>query len=136
MSLFCCDNNRSCVGFAAIVSGILGVVAAFLRITAAITVPPVFSWVVGGIAVGYLAITLAVAPRIRRNVGCRSVCTALTTLLIGILLTVLAAVILLAIPFVATSVVGAIVVGVLIFSVTLMLTATACLVRCIVECTD
>ncbi len=134
MSLFCCDSNRSCVGLAAVVSGILGVIAAFLQITAVITVTPVFLWVALGVAVVYLAVILLVSPWVRQNGGCRCLCNALAALLAGILLAALAALILLGVSFAATSVVGAIIVGVLIFALALILTTTACLVRCIAEC--
>ena len=136
MSIFCCDSNCSCVGIAAILSGIIGVIAAFLQITAVITVTPVFLWVVFGIAVGYLAITLAVAPAIQQYGGCRRICATVAGLLTGVLLTVLAAVVLLAITFAATSVIGAIVVGILIFAIALTLGSTACLVKCLLECNN
>ena len=42
MALFCCDNRQDCVGLALVVGVVLGVVAALLRITAVITLPPVW----------------------------------------------------------------------------------------------
>lgn len=125
MAIFRCENRESCVGLAVVVSAVLGVIAALLRITAVITVTPAFLWVALGIAIGYLAILLAKA-------GCCPLCRcsngALTALLVGILGTALVSVILLAITFVATSIVGAILVGLLILFFSQIITATACLV--------
>ena len=61
MANFYCESKRDCVGLAAAVSVILGIIASFLRITAVITVTPAFLWVTFGIAVVYLAVLLAVA---------------------------------------------------------------------------
>ena len=127
MAIFCCENRQSCVSLAVIASAILGVVAAFLRITAVITVTPAFLWVALGIAIGYLAILLGKAGCCAGACHCGSN-GALTALLAGILGTALTAVILLAITFVATSIVGAVLVGVLILSLSLIVSATACLV--------
>ncbi len=123
MTMFCRENKLSCVGLAVIASVILGVVTAFLRITAVITITPAFLWVALGISIVYLAVLLAT----RAN-SCRYGNGALTALLVGILGTALTAVILLAITFVATSVIGAILAGLLILFLSLIVTATACLV--------
>ncbi len=125
MAIFCCDNRPSCVSLAIIASAILGVIAAFLQITAVITVTPAFLWVALGIAIGYLAILLATNER------CRCGSTSLTAVLVGILGTALISVILLAITFAATSIIGAILVGLLVLFLSLIVTASACLVaRC------
>ena len=54
------------------VSLIIGIITAFLQITAVITVAPVFLWVALGIAVGFLGIlTLtAAACYVRQTAGC------------------------------------------------------------------
>lgn len=136
MSLFNCDNRVSCVGVALFASLIVGIVAAFLTITAVISATPVFLWVVFGIAVAFLAITLYVSPKVQRTNPCSGLCTALTTHLVGILGTILLSSVLLAISFAATSVIGAIIVGLLIASFSLVLTSAACLVKCIINCAD
>ncbi len=126
--MLCFDCNCSCrcscnvlVGISAL---IIGIVTAFLRITAVITVTPVFLWVALGIAVGFLAIVLATVPcRQCYNGGCSS----LALLLFGVLTTALLAGILLAIPLAATSVVGAILTGLLLFTLSLTLGTAACL---------
>ena len=129
MALFNCEGRNNCVGLGVVASVIIGVIAAFLQITAVITVTPAFLWVVFGIAVGYLAILLAASFLPRPQSGCNTARLTLTALLTGILGTVLVAVILLAIPFAATSVVGAILVGLLLLFFSLTVTASACLVK-------
>ena len=130
MALFCCVSKRDCVGLAAAVSVVLGIIAAFLQITAVITVTPVFLWVTFGIAVVYLAVLLATIPNLRAS-ACSCADTPLTAVLAGILGTILLSVILLAITFVATSIIGAILVGLLVLAFSLTVTATACLIQCL-----
>ena len=131
MALFRCEGNQDCVGLGIIASVIIGVIAAFLRITAVITVTPAFLWVLFGIAVVYLAVLLA-ATWLRQPANpCVSARVTLSVLLAGILGTILLSVILLAISFVATSVVGAILVGLLLLFFSLTVTASACLVKCL-----
>ncbi len=129
MANFCCVGNRDCVGSAAAVSVILGIIAAFLRITGVIVVAPAFLWVTFGVAVGLLAALLVSSGCCMRTSACRCG-RALTAVLVGILVTILVSAILLAITFVTTSIIGAILVGLLILAFSLALTATACLIRC------
>lgn len=133
MANFSCGCKSDCAGIAIVASIIIGIITAFLRFTAVITVTPAFLWVTLGIAVVYLAILLAVSPTIRRS-GC--VCTNLPVLLTGILGTILTSVILLAITFVATSVIGAIITGALLLFFSLIITSVACLIKCIAGCAD
>lgn len=134
--MFSCNCNSSCVGLSVIASIIIGVITAFLTITAAITVTPAFLWVLLGIAVVYLAVSLIAATFLRGG-GIRScVCRILPVVLTGILGTILGSVILLAITFAATSIIGAIITGALLFFFALLITATACLVKCAAGCTD
>lgn len=126
MAIFCCENRQSCSTLALIASAILGVIAAFLRITAVITVTPAFLWVALGIAIGYLAVLLATTGCC--PITCRCGSSSLTALLTGILGTALLSVVLLAITFAATSIVGAILVGLLVLFLSLIVSATACLV--------
>lgn len=136
MAIFGCERGGNCVNAAVIVSVIVGIVTALLRITATITVTPAFLWAVLGVAVVYLAVTLATAPWLRSvSNGC-GVRAALSALLIGILGTILLSIVLLAITFVATSVVGAIITGLLALFFSLTITATACLVKRIVNGND
>lgn len=129
-----CSCKNNCVLAALIVSFVVGVITAFLQITAAITVTPVFLLVAAGIAVVYLGILLAVAAPERRAERCPCLCTALNAVLLGILGTLLFAGILLAFGIVATSVITAILVGLLVASLSLTLTGSACLVRCRADC--
>lgn len=131
MSLFNnCSCKCDCTGISVVASIIVGIIAAFLRITGAITVTDTFLWVALGIAVVYLAVLL-LTTALRRTNAC---CAPLSAVLIGILGTILFAVILLAITFAATSVSGAVITGLLLAFSSLIFTATACLIRCISEC--
>lgn len=134
MSLFNCNSKCACTVAAVITSLIIGVVTAFLQITAVITVAPVFLWVTLGIAVGYLAV-LVVATALNRKPERRAcACSTLGALLTGILGTVLFSAVLLAVGIVATSVISAILAGLLLFFFTLTLTGTACYVRHLADC--
>ncbi len=135
MSTSCKSCSPGCTVIAVAASLILGVITAFLRITAAITVTPAFLWVLLGISVVYLAITL-ISAALYRSGGCDSLCNIVTSLLVGILGTVLFSVILLAIEFAATSVVGAVITGALLFFFFLTVTSAACLVRCFFNCNN
>lgn len=128
-----CNTRFNCTVAAIIASLIVGIITAFLQITAVITVTPVFLWVAFGIAVGFLGILAVATASTGATQPCR--CSTLNTLLIAILGTVLLAVILLAVGIVATSVVSAILVGLLLFFFTLTLTGAACYVRCLTGCT-
>lgn len=128
-----CEVNCPLLSVAAAV--IIGVVTAFLRITAVITVTPAFLWVALGIAVVYLAVILVSTSLIKcSETRAPCICPLLTILLTGILGTILLSVILLAIEFVATSIIGAIITGALLGFLSLLLTSTACLVKCISRC--
>ena len=132
MAFLNCDCRCNCTPLAFIASLIIGVVAAFLQITAVITVTPAFLWVLFGIAVGFLGIGVLTADCRRCDSGCS--CNALSGLLIGALGTALVAVILLGVTFAATSVVGAIFTGLLLFFFAFLLGSAACLIRA--RCAD
>ncbi len=129
MSLFGCENKYNCIATAIVSSIIIGIITAFLRITAVITVTPAFLWVLFGIAVAYLATTLIPASLTQRISGCSG--PVLSSLLSGILGTVLFSTVLLAIEFAATSVIGAIITGALLLFFSLTVTSTACLIKCL-----
>ena len=129
MANFCCNCRDNCTVFAVLASLIIGVVTAFLRLTAVITVGTAFLWVVLGVAIAYLGLTYLKSDSLR-SCGCSSI----NALLTGILGSVLTSIILLAITFAATSVIGAIITGALLFFFTLTLTSTACLVKCNAGC--
>ncbi len=135
MSFLSCECRNNYTGLALVTSLIIGVITAFLQITGVIAVTPVFLWVVLGIAVVYLAVTL-IAVSTGQTAGTNCICCTVTALLAGILGTVLFAIILLAVTFAATSVVGAIFVGLLLFFFSLTITATAALVRCFARCNN
>ena len=129
-----CNCKCNCAVAAVVVSRIVGIIAAFLQITAVITVTPAFLWVALGIAVGFLGILTMTAGTtccIRAN-ECR--CAALDALLGAILGTVLFAIILLAVGIVATSVGSAILVGILLFFLSLTFTEAACYIRTLAAC--
>lgn len=135
MSTSCRSCRVGCTVIAIVVSLIAGVITAFLRITAVITVTPAFLWVLLGIAVVYLAVTL-LSSTFYRHGCCESLCSIVNTLLSGILGTVLFSVVLLAVEFVATSVIGAVITGALLFFFFLTVTSTACLIRCLFNCDE
>lgn len=135
MSLCGCNFKCNCAAAAVIASVIIGIITAFLQITAVITVTPVFLWVVFGIAIVYLGV-LVVSAALTRTQPCHCLCTVLNVLLVGILGAILFAVILLAVGITATSVISAILVGLLVLFFSLMLTSSACLVRCLNDCGD
>lgn len=135
MSTSCGNYRPGCTVIAVVASLIIGIIAAFLRITAVITLTPAFLWVLLGIAVVYLAVTL-ISAALLRNGYCERLCSIVTTLLAGVLGTVLLSIVLLAIEFVATSIIGAILTGALLFFFFLTVTSTACLVRCFFNCND
>ena len=131
-----CCCKADCTGLAVVASIIIGIIAAFLRFSAVITVTPAFLWVTFGIAVVYLAATLLVSL-VARGIGIRGcICSILPVLLTGILGTILTSVVLLAITFVATSVIGAIITGLLLAFFSITLTTIACLAKCITGCND
>ena len=136
MSMFCCDRNNTCVALSVVASLVIGIVTAFLQLTAAITVTPAFLWVVLGVAIVYPAVLLLAVALSRGTCAARCLCPILTALLAGIVGSALLSVVLLAITFPATSVFGAIVVGALLLFFSLIVTATACLVRCLAACYD
>lgn len=129
----CCIKTCSCTTAAVVISAILGVIAAFLNMSALIVLTPTVFWVLFGIAVGFLALSYfvsAVGLRSERN----CVCNSFTPLLLGILLTILATGILLLFDLTATGIAASIIIGVLIFAFSLILTTTACLIRCLIRC--
>lgn len=129
-----CKLKCGCVVWALIASAIVGVLAAFLQITGAITVTPAFLWVALGVAVVYLAVVTVTTALARSRYTCSNLCAALNALLVAALGAALLAVVLLAVGITATSVVSAILVGLLLFFLALLLTATACYVRCLADC--
>ena len=131
-----CECRCDCVGLAVVVSIIIGVIAAFLRITAVITLTPAFLWVTLGVAVVYLAVLLLTSSQICACGIRKCVCSALQALLIAILGTVLLSVVLLGVEFAATSVTGAVLTGLLIAFFSFVMGTTACLIRCILGCSD
>nr|MBQ8244627.1 hypothetical protein [Oscillospiraceae bacterium] len=128
-----CNNTFrcSCTLAAVIASLIVGIIGAFLQITAVFTVSPVFLWVAFGIAVVFLGLLILVSGRQERSC-CQ--CSILSALLAGILGTVLFSILLLAIGIVATCVLTAVLTGLVLFFLSLLLTSAACYVLCIADC--
>ena len=130
----CCQiKTCNCTTLAVVVSAILGVIAAFLNMSGMIAITTVVLWVLFGIAVGFLALTLF-ASAVGFHSERRCVCQGITPLLFGILLTALASGILLVFDLVATGVAASIIIGILIFAFSLILTAATCLIKCLVRC--
>ena len=129
-----CSCKCSCAIGAIITAIIVGVLAAFFQITAAITVTAAFLWVLLGIAVVYLAALVVASALARRAEYSNCRCAALNALLVGILGTILFAVVLLGFGVVATSVVSAILVGLLLGFFALTIEASACYVKTLADC--
>ena len=136
MSFFDCNCRNNCTVLALVLSLVTGVVAAFLQITAVITLTPVFFIVAFAIATGFLALALIASPFITRSGKSFCICTNLSVLLSGIFGTILTSIILLLVTFAATSVIGAIILGALAGFFTLTLLTVACLIKCILSCSD
>ena len=132
MALFQWDCKDTCAAWAVVAGAVLGIVAAFLRLTAVITLTPVVLIVAFGIAVAYLAVAL-VAAALSRSDGVMGDSTTLSVLLTGLVGTILLSVVLLAIPFAAASVVGALLTGALVAFFTQAVIATACWVKALVR---
>jgi len=133
MSTCGCRYKCNCTILALIASLVIGIIGAFLQITAVITVTPVVLWVLFGIAVALLAL-LILSPSLQSGRGCQECCSILNTLLIGSLGTVLFAAVLLLTGITATSVVSAILIGLVLFFFSLALTTLACYIRCVSGC--
>ena len=134
MSLFCCNNEIQCARLSIVASVIIGIIAAFLSFMGTITVTPIFLWVLFGIAIVYLAITLLVSASANRQDGRRCICANLPTLLTGILGTILTSVILLGIT--VGTILGAIIVGLLLAFFALTVLSFSCFSYCIARCRD
>ena len=135
MSTSCRGCRPGCTFIAVVVSLIVGIVTAFLRITGTITLAPAFLQALLVIAVAYLGLTL-ISGAIYRDGCCEGLCSIITALLSGVVGTILLAIVLLNIEFAIASVIGAIVTGALLFFFFLTVTSTACLVRCFFNCGD
>lgn len=127
MNVFGCETRCGCGLLSVLASVIVGVVAAFLQVTAVVTVASVFYWVTFGIGVGALAVALIATSIAQRETVCGR--GALTALLVGALGTVALSLVLVGVGFAATSILGAVLVGVLFFFFTLTLTGAACYTR-------
>lgn len=132
MNLTNCGCTPSCIVKSVVAALIIGVLTAFLRFTATIAITPAFLWVVFGVAIGYLAITL-LAPFEEDSLR-EDCCKTLNTFLVGLLGTVVTSLVLLGISFAATSVIGAIITGVLLFFFSLAIISSACLIKCKYNC--
>ena len=131
MAVFCCNDKCSCTALAVVVSALIGVVTAFLRISAVITVAPLFFQSVIAIAVLLLVTTLFSAAANNSDTCKLCLCSALKAQLVGILGSIATALVLLAVAFAATSTLGAVFVGLLLFFFSLALSSTACMITCL-----
>lgn len=128
-----CNNTIrcSCTLKALILSLAVGIIGAFLQITAVFTVTTTFLWTAIAIAAVYLGLLL-----VSSGYGgqCCGRCSILTALLTGILGTILFSALLLAIGIVATSILTAALTGLVLFFLSLTLTGTACWILCRIDC--
>ena len=80
-----CETKINCTGIAIITSLILGIIAAFLQITAVISIPVVLLQSVIIIALVFLLITLIAVSLTQATTSCRTQCSILPILSLGIL---------------------------------------------------
>ena len=135
MSTSCRCFRPGCTFVAVVVSLIIGVITAFLRITGTITFAPVFLWALFGVSVVLLAVTL-ISGALSREGCCEGLCSIITALLLGVVGTILLTIVFLNLEFAIASVIGAILTGALLFFFFLAVTSTTCLVRCLFECNN
>ena len=138
MSMHDCNCSCRCrCGLTALIASLLlGVIAAFLRITGVLNLTTLFLWAAFIIAVVYLAVLILSMAVMGKREACACLYTNLRALLAGALGTILFALVLLLIDVAAASVIGAILAGVLIFFFTLMFAGSACLIRCLADFRD
>ncbi len=134
MSCNNCNCKAGCASWAIALSILVGIVTAILSFMAVITLTPVFTWVLFGIATLYLLLAPIISSAIRNNGVRGCICSILPIILIALLGTVLTALLLLAIPFAATSLLGAIITGLLLAFFTLIIASNACLAICTARC--
>ena len=127
-----CYCKTDCAGVSIVVSIIIAIIAGMLRFMGIITLTPAFLWVVFGIAVVYLGLSLFSSDTTANRCKCQT----LPVYLIGILGTIFTSLVLLGIEFVATSVIGAIISGLLLGFFTLVITTAVCLIRCKTNCNN
>ena len=131
-----CNCRCRCSLTALIASLLLGVIAAFLRITGVLNLTTSFLWAAFIIAVVYLAALILPVAVAGKREACACLCTNLRAIIAGALGTILLALVLLLIDVAAASVIGAILAGVLIFFFALLFAGTACLIKCLADCRD
>ena len=138
MSMLDCNCNCRCrCNLTALIASLLiGVIAAFLRITGVLTVSTTFLWAAFIIAVVYLAALILSMALVGRKEACACLCTNLRALVAGALGAILFALVLLLIDVAAASVIGAILVGLLLFFFALLFASSACLIKCLADCRD
>lgn len=130
MSSCNCYCKTSCAGLSVVAGIIIGIIAGMLTFMGIITITPAFLWVVFGIAVAYLAVSLLISNVSFSPTANRCICLTMPVFFIGILGTILTSLILLGVGFAATSVIGAIITGLLLGFFTLVITSTVCLIKC------
>ena len=138
MSMLDCNCNCRCrCNLTALIASLLiGVIAAFLRITGVLTVSTTFRWAAFIIAVVYLAALILSMALVGGKEACACLCTNLRALVAGALGAILFALVLLLIDVAAASVIGAILVGLLLFFFALLFASSACLIKCLADCRD
>ena len=134
MAIFSNGRSWGCTGLSIVAAVILGIVTAFLQISAVAAVVPVYLWAAIGIAAALLLATLISTAISQRGASCPCLYTALSAQLGGILGTILFSFVLLLVDIAAASVLGALLAGVQVFFFALAVAATACVVKCQVNC--
>ena len=134
MNICCCKTKCDCTIIAVIASVITGIITAFLNFSASIAVPQFVLWILFGVALGFLAISLIIAPFICRKEGGECLCTSLTALLTGVFGTVLAALVLVLVDLAASGLLASLVTGLLFGFFALTITSAGCIVKNLFGC--
>lgn len=136
MSMTDCGCRCRCNAASLVASLILGIIAAFLRITGTITLPAVLLWAALGVAAVYLPVLLLTMAILGGSERCPCLCVNLKTLVLSALGVILLGLILLLIEFATTSIIGAILTGLFVFALIALFAGTACQVRCVANCRE
>jgi len=136
MNLCNCTCKSACIAYALIAGLVIGIIAAFLQITAVIAITPTFLWVLFGVAVVYLGLFAEASANKRRENRCPCLCSILRILLLGILGTILFSATLLLVDLPAAGILSAILTGLLLFAFTVTVAGTGCFIRCLIGCDE
>ena len=134
MNICGCRTKCDCTLFAVIASVIAGIVATFLTFSGTLVIPQFVLWILFGVALGFLGLSLVVSPFICKKESGFCLCTSLIAFFAGILGTVLFSLVLVLIDIAAGGILASVITGLLFGLFTLTITSTACIVKNLFDC--